>query len=109
MLRVVTSVVQGKVSYSRCKQKMTSFRGQANSANIMSLGDKLTALACHPTKRVNKAEELTNLSINIGGYYTNRCSIVMYSVLLKTLLFDFISLTFKHNILHQIVASQLAT
>jgi hypothetical protein len=88
---------------------MTSFRGQANSANKMSLGVKLTALVCHLTKRVNKVEELTYLSINIGGYYTNRCSIGIYSVLLKTLLFDFISLTFKHNILHQIVASQLAT
>jgi hypothetical protein len=29
-------------------------------------GGKLTALACHPTKRVNKAEELTYLSTNIA-------------------------------------------
>ncbi len=27
---------------------------------------KLTALVCHPTKKVNKAEELTYLSTNIG-------------------------------------------
>jgi len=27
----------------------------------------LTAPACHPTKEVNEAEELTNLSITIGG------------------------------------------
>jgi hypothetical protein len=31
----------------------------------MSTGDKLTALACHPTKKVNKAEELTYLFSNI--------------------------------------------
>jgi len=45
---------------------MTSFKGQASSAKITSPGGKLTALACHPTKRVNKAEELTYLSTNIG-------------------------------------------
>jgi len=33
---------------------------------MTSLGGKLTALACHPTKRVNKAEELTYLSTNIA-------------------------------------------
>jgi hypothetical protein len=97
MLRVVTSVVQGKVSYSRCKQKMTSFRGQANSANMMTLGGKLTTLVCHPTKRVNKAQELTYLYINIGGYYTNRCSIGIYSVLVKTLWFYFIT-RLKHSL-----------
>jgi hypothetical protein len=48
------------------KTKKMSYRGQASSAQMMSLGGKLTALACHPTKRVNKAEELTYLSINIG-------------------------------------------
>jgi hypothetical protein len=44
---------------------MTSFRGQASSAKMTSLGGKLTALACHPTKRASKAEELTYLSTNI--------------------------------------------
>jgi hypothetical protein len=44
---------------------MMSFRGQASLAKMMSLGGKLTALACHSTKRVNKAEELTYLSTNI--------------------------------------------
>jgi len=44
---------------------MTSFRGQASLAKMTSLGGKLTALACHPTKRVNKAEELTYLSTSI--------------------------------------------
>jgi len=43
-----------------------SFRGQASSAKMMSLRGKQTALACHPTKRVNKAEELTYLSTNIA-------------------------------------------
>jgi hypothetical protein len=28
-------------------------------------GGKLTALACHPNKKVNKAEEITYLSTNI--------------------------------------------
>jgi hypothetical protein len=44
---------------------MFSFRGQASSAKMTSHGSKLTALACHPTKSVNKAEELTYLSTNI--------------------------------------------
>jgi hypothetical protein len=47
---------------------MLLFRGQASSAKMMSLEGKLIALACHPTKRVNKAEELTYLSTNIGTY-----------------------------------------
>ncbi len=42
--------------------------GQASLAQMTSLGGKLIALACHPTKRVNKAEELTYISINIGTY-----------------------------------------
>jgi hypothetical protein len=45
---------------------MTSFRGQASSDNMTTLGGNLTALACHPTKRVDKAEEPTYLSINSG-------------------------------------------
>jgi hypothetical protein len=31
---------------------------------MMSLGGNLTALACNPSKKVNKAEELTYLSTN---------------------------------------------
>jgi hypothetical protein len=53
---------------------MTSFRGQASSAKMTSLGgggSKLKALACHPTKRVNIAEEVTYLSTNIGQGYHN--------------------------------------
>ncbi len=42
-----------------------SFRGQASSAKMTSFWGKLTALVCHQTKRVNKAEELTYLSLNI--------------------------------------------
>jgi hypothetical protein len=48
--------------------RMTSFRGQAYSAKVMSFGGKPTAPACHTTKRVNKAEELTYLSANIAWY-----------------------------------------
>ncbi len=49
-------LVERKVSYSQCKQTIMSIRGQASSAKMTSLGGKLTALAYHPTKRVNKAE-----------------------------------------------------
>jgi hypothetical protein len=44
---------------------MTSFRGQASWTIMISRGGKLTALACHLTKKENKAEELTYLSTNI--------------------------------------------
>jgi hypothetical protein len=39
-----------------------SFRDLANCAKMTSLGGKLTALVYHPTKKVNKKEELTHLS-----------------------------------------------
>jgi hypothetical protein len=42
-----------------------SFKVQASLAKITLSGGKLIALACHPTKKVNKAEELTYLSTNI--------------------------------------------
>jgi hypothetical protein len=35
---------------------MTSLRGQANWAKMMSLGGQLTALSYHPTKYVNIVE-----------------------------------------------------
>ncbi len=38
---------------------------------MMSLGGIVTALACHPTKKVNKAEELTHLSLNIDFGYVD--------------------------------------
>jgi hypothetical protein len=44
------------VSYFMSEQKMMSSRGQASWAKMTSPGGKLTALACHPTKNVNKAE-----------------------------------------------------
>jgi hypothetical protein len=40
----------------KCKQNMTSLRGQASWAKMTPLGGKLTGMACHPTKYVNKAE-----------------------------------------------------
>jgi len=43
-----------------------SFRVQASWRKKVSPGGKLTERACHPTKKVNKAEELTYLSTNIG-------------------------------------------
>jgi hypothetical protein len=41
---------------------MTSFSGQTCWAKMTSTGGKLTALVCHPTKKVNIAMELTCLS-----------------------------------------------
>jgi len=35
---------------------MTSFKGQARRAKMTFNGGRLTGLACHPTKKVNKAE-----------------------------------------------------
>jgi hypothetical protein len=46
---------------------MTSFRGQAGWAKKNSFWGKLTALACHPTKIVNKAEKLTYLPTSIAA------------------------------------------
>jgi hypothetical protein len=40
---------------------MMLLRGQASWSKITSSAGKLTALACHPTKKVNKVEELTYL------------------------------------------------
>jgi hypothetical protein len=37
-------------------KKMKSFRGEASWAKMASPGVKLTALACHPTNKVNKAQ-----------------------------------------------------
>ena len=56
-----------KVGYSVCKQKMMSFRGQGCRAKMTSLGGNLIALVYHTTKKVNKAEELNYLYINIGN------------------------------------------
>jgi hypothetical protein len=39
-----------------CNQNMMSLMGQASWAKMASLGGKLTALACYPTKYLNKAE-----------------------------------------------------
>ncbi len=45
-----------------------SLKGQASQAKMTSLGGELTALLHHSTKNVNKADELTYLSTNIGCY-----------------------------------------
>jgi len=47
-----------------------SFRLEASLAKMTSPWSKLTALACHLTRRVNKAEELTYLSKNIGYFHS---------------------------------------
>jgi hypothetical protein len=46
---------------------MMSFRGLASKAKMASPGGKLTALACHPAKKVNTAEVLTYISTNFGS------------------------------------------
>jgi hypothetical protein len=56
---------------------MTSFGGQASWVKMASPGGKLTTLAYHPTKRVNKAQEMTYLSINID--FTDEAAIVFNS------------------------------
>jgi hypothetical protein len=66
LLVFVAIFVKLKVSYSWCNQKMTSFRGQASWAKMTLPVGKLTALACHLTKRINKAEEVTYIFTNIG-------------------------------------------
>jgi hypothetical protein len=45
-----------------------SFGGQVIWAKMTPSGGKLTAVPCHPTKKVNKAGQLTYLSINIEYY-----------------------------------------
>ncbi len=47
------------------KLNMTSFKGQAGWAKMMSPGGKVSALGFHPTKKVNKAEYLTYISTSI--------------------------------------------
>jgi hypothetical protein len=65
VIQFVPMFVDRLVSYSRCKRKIMLFRGWASLlGQKKSPGGKLTALACHPTNRVNKAEELTYISIN---------------------------------------------
>jgi hypothetical protein len=44
---------------------MMTFRGEASWAKMASLGEKLTPLACHTTKKVNKLRQLTYTSTNI--------------------------------------------
>jgi hypothetical protein len=51
--------VERCVGHSDVNKEITSFRGQTSRAKMTSPGGKLTALVCHPTKKVNKAEELT--------------------------------------------------
>jgi copper(I)-binding protein len=45
---------------------------QASWAKMTSPGDKLKALACQLTKKVNKAEELTYISTNIAWLTKSR-------------------------------------
>ncbi len=45
---------------------MMSFRGLSSGAKMMSNERKQTILKSHLTTKVNKAEELTHLSINIA-------------------------------------------
>ncbi len=65
--------------------KMMSFIWQASSAKMTSPGGKITALACHPNIKVNKAEELTYLSTNIDLSYL-KISIYLTLLIIRYLL-----------------------
>jgi hypothetical protein len=45
---------------------MPPFKGKASWAKLTPPESKLTSVAFHLTKKVNKAEEITYLPINIG-------------------------------------------
>ncbi len=49
-------LLRNRLVIPECKQNMTSLRGQASWAKMTAIWGKLTALMCHPTKSVNKAE-----------------------------------------------------
>jgi len=48
---------------------MTSFKGACSLGKNDVLWGKLIGLVCHPTKKVNKSEELAYLSTNIESVY----------------------------------------
>jgi hypothetical protein len=63
----LSSIQKSQIIFKQCllrdglvipdvNKKMMSFRGQANWTKMTSPGGKLRALACHLTKKVNKAE-----------------------------------------------------
>ncbi len=54
--------VERYVSYSEHKQNMMSLKGHISCSKMTSLRGKLTALACHPTKFVNKTLQTLVLS-----------------------------------------------
>jgi hypothetical protein len=58
-------VSEKKNTQAFCSEASATKRRQARAAKMTSPEGKLTALPCHSTKRVNKAEELTYLSTNI--------------------------------------------
>jgi len=66
-------------------------KGAGKLGKMTSPGGKLTALACHPTKKLNKAEELTYLSSNIEFYWLTSLSnkIECLSQANITLIFNF--------------------
>ncbi len=65
---------------------------------MMSPRCKLTALACHPAKKVNKAGYLTYLSVNIGANHRHLsiidCLNFVMCLLLALLIIGFFSFFF---------------
>jgi hypothetical protein len=55
--------VENRLVIPNVNQIMMLFRVQASWTKMTSLGGKIAALLCHPTKIVNKANDLTNLSL----------------------------------------------
>ncbi len=48
--------VEDRLVIIKCNQNMISLRGKASWAKMTPLGGKLTGMACHMIKYVNKAE-----------------------------------------------------
>jgi hypothetical protein len=49
-------LIETWVSYSRCKQKMSSFRGQANSTKMTSPMGTLTVPVCHLNNELTQTD-----------------------------------------------------
>jgi len=67
-----------KYTWGKIKALACPFRGHAIWAKMTSPGGKLTTtLACHPSKRVRKVEELTYLFTNIALHKANFLSVFL--------------------------------
>jgi hypothetical protein len=63
---MVPTFVENRLVIPDANKKRCHSAGRQAGPNLHLHGGKVTALACHPTKKVNKAVELTCLSTNIN-------------------------------------------